>query len=79
MKLANLTVEQFTFLVEDIIDSKLEEYFGDPDEGLELRPEFIKRLKTNKRSTNSRIPMEQVCKEFGIKQEEPDNAKHTES
>ena len=79
MKLANLTVEQFTFLVEDIIDRKLEEYFGDPDEGLELRPEFIKKLKTNKRSTNSRIPMEQVFKEFGIKREEPDNAKHTES
>jgi len=38
MKIAALTVEQFTFLVEDIIDRKLEEYFGDPDEGLEMRP-----------------------------------------
>ena len=70
MKIADLIVEQFTFLVEDIIDRKLEEYFGDPDEGLELRPEFIKKLKASKRSKTAPIPMEQLCKEFGIKLEE---------
>ena len=79
MKLANLTVEQFTFLVEDIIDRKLEEYFGDPDEGLGLRPEFIKRLKAQKRSNKNRIPMEQVAKEFGFNLKESYNAKHTQS
>jgi hypothetical protein len=71
MKIADLTVEQFTFLVEDIIDRKLEEYFGDPDEGLELHPEFIEKLKASKRSKFVRIPMEQLCKELGIKIEEP--------
>jgi hypothetical protein len=52
--------------VEDIIDRKLEEYFGDPDEGLELRPEFLKKLKASKKSKAKTISMEQVCKELGI-------------
>jgi hypothetical protein len=72
-KVTDLTVEQFTFLIEDIIDRKLEEYFGDPDEGLELRPEFVKKLKAKT------ISMEQVCKEFGIKLEEKPHAHHTKS
>jgi hypothetical protein len=79
MKISDLTIEQFTFLVEDIIDQKLEEFFGDPDEGLELRPEFVKKLKANKKSKAKTISMEQVCKEFGINLEEKPHAKHTKS
>lgn len=70
MKVADLTVEQFRFLIEEIIDQKLEEYLGDPDEGLELRPEIIKGLKAQKRAKTARIPMEQLCKELGITLEE---------
>jgi hypothetical protein len=73
MKITDLTVEQFRFLVEDIIEEKLEQYFGDPDAGLELRPEIVKELTKSLAETKRGkrgIPMEQVCKEFGIKLEE---------
>ena len=52
----------------------------DPDEGLEFRPEFIKKLKASKRSKAKTISMDQVCKELGIilKEKKP-NAKHTTS
>jgi hypothetical protein len=30
----------------------------DPDEGLEIHPEFLKKLKAQKRSIKNRIPME---------------------
>jgi hypothetical protein len=58
MKITNLTIEQFRFLIEEIIDQKFMEYLGDPDEGLELRPEIIKRLKAHKRSKSKRIKLE---------------------
>lgn len=78
-KISDLSIDEFTFLVEDIIDRKLEEYFGDPDEGLELRPEFVKKLTASKTSKAKTISMEHVCKEFGINLEEKPHAKHTKS
>jgi len=66
MKVAKLTVEQLRFLVEDIIDEKLVEYFGDPDEGLYIREEVVQQLKAQKKARKPRISMEQFCKERGI-------------
>ena len=69
-KVNELTVEQLRFLIEDVVDEKLIEWFGDPDEGLEVREEVIQRLKAHKTSKKARIPMEEVAREFGIKFEE---------
>lgn len=41
---ANLTVDELRLLIQDAVDAALIEFFGDPDEGLELRPEFLERL-----------------------------------
>ncbi len=41
---ADLTVDELRFLIQDAVDSALVEYFGDPDEGLEVRPEIVERL-----------------------------------
>jgi ethanolamine ammonia-lyase small subunit len=66
MKLKELTEEQLKALIEDTIEAKLQEYLGDPDEGLELREEVIQRLKAHKASKKPRIPMEQVAEKHGI-------------
>jgi hypothetical protein len=41
-KVSDLTVEEFEQLLEEVVERKLEEFLGDPDEGLELT-EWIKK------------------------------------
>ena len=69
MKVTELSVEQLRALIEDMIEEKLQEYLGDPDEGLELREEIIQRLKAHQTSRKSRIPMQQVAERHGFKLE----------
>jgi signal recognition particle GTPase len=66
LKVKELTVEQLKELIEDTIEERLQEYLGDPDEGLEVREEIIQRLKENKALKKPRISMEQVAKKYGI-------------
>ena len=66
MKVKELSVEQLKALIEKTLEEKLQEYLGDPDEGLELRAEVIQRLKAHKVSRKARIPMEQVTKRYGL-------------
>jgi len=42
--LKNISVEELRALVGEVVDEKLREFLGDPDEGLDLRPEVRKRL-----------------------------------
>jgi predicted house-cleaning noncanonical NTP pyrophosphatase (MazG superfamily) len=66
VKVKELSVEQLKALIEDTVEERLQEYLGDPDEGLEIREEIIQRLKANKESRKPRISMEQVAKKHGI-------------
>ena len=66
MKVKELTVEQLKTLIEDTVEERLQEYLGDPDEGLEIKEEVIQRLKAHKESRKPRIPMEQIAKKHGI-------------
>ena len=66
MKVKELTVEQLKALIQEAMEEKLQEYLGDPDEGLELREEVIQRLKAHKAFKKPRIPMEQVAKRHGL-------------
>jgi hypothetical protein len=72
-RVSDLTVEQLTDLIRFAVDQALEDYFGDPDEGLELRPEVIERLKESQkrlRRGEKGIPLEEVAKQMGINLEE---------
>ncbi|HMD98329.1 MAG TPA: hypothetical protein VKM93_13490 [Terriglobia bacterium] len=42
--LKNISVEELRALAGDVVDEKLREFLGDPDEGLALRPQVRKRL-----------------------------------
>ena len=66
MKIKELTIEQFKALIEENIEAKLEEIFGDPDEGLEVREEIIEKLKAQRNSRKKRTPMDEIIKELGI-------------
>jgi hypothetical protein len=39
-----LSIEELKALIEEVVEEKLREMLGDPDEGLALRPEIQERL-----------------------------------
>ncbi len=59
MKVSDMTVEEFTGLIESIIERKLGEYFNDPDEGLELKDELREYLESHQDDTDT-ISFDQV-------------------
>jgi hypothetical protein len=55
--------------IEHIVDQRLVELFGDPDEGLELREELVERLREQQKRVAAGErgqPMEEVFKELGL-------------
>jgi len=73
-KVTELTVEELKIIIDDIIDEKFLEWFGDPDEGLELKPEVIRGLRESMRrirdGTEKLIPMDEVLKNIAKKRKE---------
>lgn len=51
--------------LEEFIEHKLLEILGDPDSGLDLQPEFKKKLKTRLKNASPRISHREVIKRFG--------------
>lgn len=47
---AQMTPDEFKELIGDVIEQKLLELFGDPDEGLELKPSVRARLLRQKKA-----------------------------
>ena len=45
-KVADLTVDEFRALVQEIVVHTLSEMLGDPDEGAELREDFAEELRS---------------------------------
>ena len=58
-------VEELKPMIENIVEDKLIELLGDPDQGLELKPEVKKRLKKILLNKN-RVPAVRVAKELGL-------------
>jgi predicted house-cleaning noncanonical NTP pyrophosphatase (MazG superfamily) len=66
VKVKELSVEQLKTLIEDTVEERLQEYLGDPDEGLEVRQEVINKIKAQKTANKPKISLEQVAKRHGI-------------
>jgi hypothetical protein len=49
VKVAELTVDELTQVVQEAVEQKLIEMLGDPDNGLELREEIKARLRRRER------------------------------
>ena len=69
MKVKDLTTDDLRALIADVVEEKLKELLGDPDWGLELRPEVAERLRKSlaaiERGEETR-PLEEVAKRLGI-------------
>ncbi len=56
-------------MIEDSIEEKVDEYFGDRD-GLKVREEVVQRLSAQRKAQMPRIPMENVISKYVIKLKE---------
>ena len=69
MKVKDLTTDDLRVLIAEVVEEKLKELLGDPDWGLELRPEVAERLRRSlaamERGEKGR-PMEEVARRLGI-------------
>ncbi|MEA5467571.1 hypothetical protein [Spirulina sp. 06S082] len=53
MQVKDMTVEQLQDLIRHIVEQCLEEYFGDPDEGLSIRDEVKQQLLESLKQTKN--------------------------
>jgi hypothetical protein len=65
-KIADLSIGELEALISITVQGILDEILGDPDEGLEIRPEVIERIKKSRRNKMS-VTAEEVAKSFGLK------------
>jgi hypothetical protein len=69
MQIKEMTTEQLQSLIRNTVDEVIDEYFGDPDEGNEIKESFkqsllaIRRKRQEGRPT---IPISEVYKKYGI-------------
>lgn len=69
MNLGGITRDELKEVVREAVEEVLLELFGDPDEGLELRPEVRERLKRSLRRIRqgeTGISVEEVVKRVGL-------------
>lgn len=70
MQVKDMTVDELKALIRETVDEVLEEFFGDPDQGLklkeEVRQQLIESLKEREAGVRG-IPAEEVAKKLGLK------------
>jgi hypothetical protein len=70
MQVKDMTVEQLRDLIRHTVEQCLEEYFGDPDAGLEIKEEVRQKLLESikrKQAGESSIAPGEVYRKIGMK------------
>lgn len=63
----DLSVEELRSLIGEIVEEKLRELLGDPDEGLEIRPEIRDRLlNTLNQPPNETVSAAEAARRLGL-------------
>ena len=68
-KVADLTVDEFRALVQEIVVHTLSEMLGDPDAGAELREDFAEELRSAlvaEEDDSETVPAHKVAKRLGL-------------
>jgi hypothetical protein len=65
-KIQDLSLEDLKAFIDETVDKRLEERLGDPDVGLEIKPEVIEKIRSSRHSKVSVIA-EDVAKRLGLK------------
>ena len=62
-----ITIENIRPIVDEMVEKKLIELLGDPDEGLVLKPEIRKRLDKAIKHRTKGVPADRVAEKLGLK------------
>ena len=68
-KVADLTIDEFRRLVQEVVIQTLSEMMVDPDEGLELRDDFVEELKqsiADVKAGGKTVPAQKVAEKLGL-------------
>ncbi len=68
-KVADLTIDEFRELVQEVVIQTLSEMMSDPDEGLELRDDFVEELEqsiADVKAGGKTVPAQKVAEELGL-------------
>ncbi len=67
-KVADLTIDEFRELVQEVVIQTLSEMMSDPDEGLELRDDFVEELKQSIADVKAgkTVPAQKVAERLGL-------------
>ena len=68
-KVADLTINEFRELVQEVVIQTLSEMLSDPDEGLELRDDFVEELKlsfADVEAGGKTVPAQKVAERLGL-------------
>jgi hypothetical protein len=64
-KVKELSLEELKIFIDETVDSRLEERLGDPDVGLDVKPEIITAIRKSRKSKTT-ISMEDAAKHLGL-------------
>ena len=68
-KVADLTIDEFRKLVQEVVIQTLSEMMVDPDEGLELRDDFVEELEqsiADVKAGGKTVPAQKVAERLGL-------------
>lgn len=69
MQIKDMTADELKALIRHTVEETLEEFFGDPDEGKEIKEEVKQRLLDSRKRRKAGfrgIPAEEVAKKLGL-------------
>ena len=66
IKLNEMSLEELKTFINKTVDMRLEERLGDPDIGLDVKPEIIEEIRRSRKSKTT-IPVEEVARRTGLK------------
>ena len=75
-KVADLTIDEFRKLVQEVVIQTLSKIMDDPDEGLKLRDDFAEELKqslANMEAGGKTVPMQKIAEGLGVLQSAMNN------
>ena len=64
-KVKELSLEELKNFINETVDMRLEERLGDPDVGLDVKPEVIEAIRKSRRNRVT-IPAGEVAKRLGL-------------
>lgn len=65
-KVTELSLEELKAFIDQTVDMRLEELLGDPDAGLDIKPEVIDAIRKSRRS-RATVPAAEVAKRLGLR------------